>query len=268
MLSRILFACVTIFWIVMNVLLWRSEYASKNSIGTPVPVQTVWEKILAAPDHSSLEIFHHKKKIGFCRWSPVVTEKVFPNGNSDEEISPEGMVRQVTGYRIDLDGNVGLEDFASRLRFGVIAKFSTNHIWQELALNMNLRPLSWEIRASAVEKAVHLEIEDDSGKTEHVFKFADLRNPQKLAQTLETPLPFPLIAMGLPLDSKVSSPGFQWRARNDWFEIAHTSVRAYVLETRILDRYTIKVIVSRAGEILRVELPNEVVLVNDQLIVF
>ena len=46
----------------------------------------------------------------------------------------------------------------------------------------------------------------------------------------------------------------------------HTSVRAYRLEATVLDKYRMRVIVSRVGEILRVELPDGWELVNDQLI--
>ena len=62
------------------------------------------------------------------------------------------------------------------------------------------------------------------------------------------------------------SLGVQWTARNDWIEIGHTSVRAYRLEATLLDRYRMRIIVSRVGEILRVDLPDEWELVNDHLI--
>jgi hypothetical protein len=51
-------------------------------------------------------------------------------------------------------------------------------------------------------------------------------------------------------------------------DVRHASVRAYRLKTRILDRYDIVIFVSRVGEILRVELPDEIVLTNDQLYTF
>jgi hypothetical protein len=42
-------------------------------------------------------------------------------------------------------------------------------------------------------------------------------------------------------------------------------VRVYRLQARLLDRYQIVVVVSRVGEILRVELPNGLLLVNEAL---
>ena len=47
--------------------------------------------------------------------------------------------------------------------------------------------------------------------------------------------------------------------------IGRTAVQVYRVRTRVLDRYEVCAIVSRAGEILRVELPGQVILVNDRL---
>jgi hypothetical protein len=57
----------------------------------------------------------------------------------------------------------------------------------------------------------------------------------------------------------------QWEARTESVKLGHASVRAYRLHAHLLDRYNIVVFVSRAGEILRVELPEGITLANDQL---
>jgi len=44
-------------------------------------------------------------------------------------------------------------------------------------------------------------------------------------------------------------------------------VQVYRLHTRLLDRYEINIMVSRAGEILRVDLPGDYRVVNDRLAV-
>jgi hypothetical protein len=62
--------------------------------------------------------------------------------------------------------------------------------------------------------------------------------------------------------------GLKWEGREDSMRIGHSPVRTYRLHTRVLDRYQITIFVSRVGEILRVELPDEIVLVNDQLSAF
>jgi hypothetical protein len=57
----------------------------------------------------------------------------------------------------------------------------------------------------------------------------------------------------------------RWQARHDSVRMGHSAVRAYRLESRILDRYSVVLFVSRVGEILRAELPDEIILVNDAL---
>ena len=72
MRSRIFFGLIAGFWLVMNFLLWRSQSLAHNQIGSAIPVEIVWDKILTAPDNSSLDIYDHDKKVGFCHWVPVV----------------------------------------------------------------------------------------------------------------------------------------------------------------------------------------------------
>ncbi|MDB6125372.1 MAG: hypothetical protein JWQ71_4365 [Pedosphaera sp.] len=268
MFSRIAFLVIAIFWVTMNVLLWRSEYGGGNRFGSVVPLEVVWQKILTAPDNSSMEITHRGEKIGYCRWSATVQEPVAPKTDTDEP-PPEGMVEILSGYRIDFEGNIGLSDFANRLRFDSNIKLTTNHVWKEFSLRLNLRPSSWEIRSQASEQAIHFKSEDDEGKKEKVLKFADLQNPELLAREFDLPLPVQLLgSFGLTGNAKNTAPlslGLAWEARNDWITIGHTSVRAYRLKAKVLDRFPIVIMVSRVGEILRVELPDDWVLVNDQL---
>jgi hypothetical protein len=47
--------------------------------------------------------------------------------------------------------------------------------------------------------------------------------------------------------------------------IGHTSVRAYRLDATLLDSYRMYVVVSGVGEILRIDLPDGWVLLNDDL---
>ena len=64
MASRLTFIAITLFWVVMNILLWRSEFGAGRA-GSPVPVAAVWQKILTAPDNSSLTVIYKGRKIGF-----------------------------------------------------------------------------------------------------------------------------------------------------------------------------------------------------------
>ncbi|MDB6111148.1 MAG: hypothetical protein JWR69_2898 [Pedosphaera sp.] len=269
MFSRIALILIVLFWVTMNVLLWRSEFGRQNTPGSTVPVAMVWQKILTAPDNSSLEIHHHGEKIGYCRWAAILGQSPASlRTNPPAEDSPEAMQTRFSDYRIDFEGNAVLGEMANRLRFDFSVRFSTNHVWQDFRLRLNLRPSAWDISSRASEAAIHVRSEDDDGKSERIIKFADLQNPEALAREIELPMLLPLSAFGWPRGEGASVPqslGLKWEARNDWFTIGHTSVRAYRLQARLLDRYQVVVIVSTVGEILRVELPDELVFVNDKL---
>jgi hypothetical protein len=93
-----------------------------------------------------------------------------------------------------------------------------------------------------------------------------LRNPQTILQDLGVPafLGFLGGQMKLP-NANALSLGLNWETRNDWLKIGRSAVRVYRLEARLFDRYRAVVFVSRVGEILRVELPDKIVLANEAL---
>src|SRR5688572_22798599 len=122
MRSRFIFLFITLFWLTMNFLLWRSEFSGRSAVGSAVPPETVFNKILTAPDASSLEVYHHGQKIGFCRWSASVGSQA--SKKFSEEFEPEGMVEQPTSYSLDLEGNVTLTGTTNRLRFDLNLKLS------------------------------------------------------------------------------------------------------------------------------------------------
>src|SRR5262245_35838848 len=104
MVQRVTFILVAAFWVLMNVLLWRAEFGGKNSAGGEVPLRTVWKKMLNAADVSALEIRHHGRRIGFCRWGASVVEATKPSGQAADENGPEGMVHNIAGYQVDFGG--------------------------------------------------------------------------------------------------------------------------------------------------------------------
>ena len=126
MLNRLLFFLIALFWITMNVLLWRSEFGSRGKLGSAVPVAVVWQKMLTAPDDSSLEITRQGKKIGFCRWVANVGEELATGKMSSEDFIPEGMVKALASYSVDVEGNVAYDGPANRVRFNWSSRFATN----------------------------------------------------------------------------------------------------------------------------------------------
>ena len=263
--ARILLLAAGLFWLTMNVLLWRAEYGPHTASGGSVPPELIWRKMLTAPDSSSLSIIHHGQKIGFCHWTTTIGEEL--SRLKLDEVPPEGMVQKVGGYRIQLEGNVAWEDFTNRLRFDCALKLTTNQVWQEFSLRMNLRPTVWQVHSFAAEQTVRLRVEDGDDSFDRVFRFSDLAHPEELMADSGPFGPALMSGIGLPLNSSHSlfAQAIKWEARNDVLKLGHAQVRAYRMEAHWLDRFRAVIYISRVGEILRMELPDELVLENDQL---
>lgn len=262
------FLSFTIFFVTMNVLLWRSEFGGHSQLGSTLPSEIVWQKVLTAPDQSSLEIRHHGKRIGDARWMPSFAAATASLGEPPEDLPPEGMVNQVLSYNVDCDGSLAFEEL-NRLRFSFHLALDTNHTWQEFSLRLSMRPSVWELQSVASEQVFTFRREDDTGTLERRFRFSDLKNPDQLLQQFGGPLlPKALRATGLPLDPASpgsDSLGVTWEARNDWLKLGKNRMRVYRLQARLLGRFQALLFVSPVGEILRIQLPDDLVFLNNGL---
>jgi hypothetical protein len=267
MLSRITLLLITGFWLCMNFLLWRSEYGSRDQVGASVPAALVWQKILTAPDKSTLDIFHHGKKIGDCGWSAYAGQGLTAGKILTDGLPLDAPVQKPTGYHVYLTANFTVPGSPIREGFSADVIFTTDRVWKEFDASLSLRPDKWRIHSRASEQTLRLRMEGEDEKSVRIYKFSDLQSPQFLVQEFQLPIPRQLLdALGLNQTRQPAAPlapGLYWEAHADRFTIAHASVRAYRLETHLFDRYRIIVTVSEVGEILRVELPDEWVLVNN-----
>jgi hypothetical protein len=168
-----------------------------------------------------------------------------------------------------MDGTALVLELTNRLRFESDLKLDKNREWQDLTARLTLRPTTWEIHSAAAEKNIHLKIEGGAIPLNVVLNFSDLQNPAALISKLLGPAAAELTAeaglSAMPAAPSTASLGLKWEAYEDTLRIGHTSVQVYRLHTRLLDRYEVNALVSRAGEILRVQLPNDVLLQNDRL---
>jgi len=263
MISRITFMLIAAFWIAMNVLLWRAEYGSHGP-GVRVPPALVWQKILTAPDISSLNVFQDGQRTGFCEFSTSVEQQM---ATLDEgRPVPEG-INSRAGYQIRFNGNVGLADFTNRLTFNGRLEFSRQRAWREFSLKLSSHFAIVEIHSLAAEQNVLLKITNAGITTERRFSFDDLRNPNRLFQAFAgdwggewaAGLDLPVV----PRSATTLTQNIHWEAHRDRLTIGREPVPVYRLETRVLD-HPVVIFVSTLGEILRVELPGGVIASFDQ----
>lgn len=262
-MTRAVFILVTAFWLTMNVLLWQTEFGSRKN-GGAVPVEIVWEKILTAADDSSLTVFHADKLVGACHLQTAVGEEWSKIG--DENI-PSGRPQKGRGYRLHVDGSVVVPELTNRFRFEGDLKLGRKREWQEVEARLTMRPYVWEVHSIEEEHKVRLKLDAGEGPTEVVLGASDLKNPAMLAYKLLGNSAAGDLAAEAALAGNASGLvlGVKWDAFESSMRIGRTPVQVYRLHTRLMERFDISIVVSRAGEILRVELPGDYRLVNDRL---
>lgn len=278
-MQRTLFLVIAGFWLVMNALLIQSEYGSGRDSGSTVPLAGVWHKILTAPDDSALAVLHQGKRVGHLRWVPNVGEELATGKLANQEFMPEGMVGVLRDYSIDIEGNLHA-GVTSRIRFTLGAKFDTNHHWKEFTVRAGNRPSLWSIKGSAQDQVVQIQHDSfDRRDWEQTISLEMLKNPDTLMAALGLAAGNPLIGSklpmppaGLPPVADLKSAGeslldrLKWKASQDWLTLGHSKVRVYKIEARLGEGgMKATVWISKVGELLRIDLPGEVVLVNEAL---
>ena len=267
------FALITLFWLTMNALLWRAEFGGQD-IGATMPVSLIWQKILTSPDDSGLAVNYKGDRVGYVRWAPNIGEETATGKTANENSEIEGRVKKLTGYTLHADGNFIIPDGAGRVRFDLDAKFAANDEWTEWTLKAMQRPNAWGVSANRKAETIELSLGEGRAAVKQTFHFADFRNPGKLNETLGLDSELPIAAALLPnlatapkgTNAPALNIGLNWEGRQDWLQMGHSRVKAYQLRARLLDKYQVTVLVSRVGEILRVELPGEMTLVNEALV--
>jgi hypothetical protein len=265
--QKLYFMVVGLFFVLMNVFLWRAEF-SDDELSVPVPMESVVRRLLETADDSTLEIRHHGKKIGYCRWAITLLTQPMDMTESSPEV-PEGMVTGITGYGIDLDGNFAFKDLG-QIRFHYSLTISTNHQWKDMHLRISMAPTKLEIQSSSLEETVRLMVTRDSKVQEYSYHFSDLGNPLKVFGDMAGTFSLGNFDMpGLPLSQfQNASPqmGLRWKAHTGRHTIGNSQVPVYQMEAPLLDKYKITIYMQKSGEILRVQLPDELELVNDKLL--
>jgi len=253
MRARLTFFAIAAFWLAMNVMLWRSEYGARAG-ETPVPIGLVWQKILTAPDASSLSVYQNGVRTGFCEFSTSVGREMA--AVDADRPPPEGLVKRA-GYQIHLGGNVALDAFTNRLKFDGRLQFSSADAWSEVSFKVSSRLATVEVHSVATNQNLRLKITGNGLNTDVVIRFTDLQNPAALLHTLTG-------NAGGDFWGAFDLPGFatvppvqkiEWRAGRTRVKIGTEAVPVYQLETSFLG-HAVLVDVSTLGEILRVELPG------------
>src|SRR4051812_13347896 len=228
MLRKASFLLITVFWVIMNALLWREEFSSKSDLGAETPAGLVWEKILTSPDDSGLAVQFGKDRVGYVRWIPNIGEEEATGKTANENSEIEGRIKRLTGYTIHADGNFILPEERGRFRFDFHASFDAEHGWISWQLKSLQRPSSFSIAANRKTQMFEFSLGEEPEAVRQSFRFADLRNSEKLLAELGAAGSLPFAAGLIPPMAANSTNslaiGLRWEARQDWLKMGHSRV--------------------------------------------
>lgn len=249
------------FFLAMNVLLWRAEFGGGRHAGGSIPSARVAELILNAPDESPLALLRHGERLGSLRWHPQVIEEPPAGG-----FAPEGFARARRGWKLNFDGNLFGEAAGLRLRYSGHVTLAPDRGWKDLQFRAGARPLYVEVAADAAERRLRLAREDGGGRETFHYTFEQLRQPQRVLADLGLGW-LALLGPGARLpDLQAAAAAVEAEAGLDWLRVGEARLRVYRLTVRLPERQQAVLYVSRAGEILKAQLPGQISLIHDSLV--
>ena len=264
MRSRLIFLGVTVFWLAMNYSLWQSQYGGHSLFGSALPAEVVWDKILTAPDNSSLDIYDHDVKTGVGRWtagladSPLISSKILA-----ADYRPDGLGLKPSGYTLNLEGRL-LYKKTMNVKYEIAFALDTNKVWQDFVFHASTRGRSWDVHALAGEEKISLKVVDGGNSLDKTWSFAELREPQSLFGEIGGSFALGVLGMNQSLPG-VGARTIEWEAHEDRIKLGGAFARVYRLDAYILTQ-RVEIYVSQAGEILRVDLPRQISLRNQALL--
>ncbi|MBL6765333.1 MAG: hypothetical protein ISQ14_10285 [Verrucomicrobiae bacterium] len=291
MLKRLTLILITGFWLMMNYLLWQRDFQAADIAAAKIPIDVVWKKMLRSADDSFLYVFHGDRRIGDLRWNTEVVDFVYagPGSATDtnqppipEEIAAEyqaeGMVKNPMNYTVEIrSGRVVLDQPIGQVRYELMAGFSTNNSWDRFDIVLWQKENRIQFTASQTNELAVLNLRMDGTEFRREIPLKDFNDPQRLATALFGPLPISDFAGGLlsglgpgantGMDmTRLIKLGMRWDARQDWLHVGHSKLRTYSITLFLPENRSIRVHISRSGEILRVMLPGDYELRNNRLL--
>jgi hypothetical protein len=263
MRARLFLLGVTVFWLSMNCLLWRSQTGGHSPFGSALPAQVVWDKILTAPDNSKLDIYDHDVKTGYGAWTAGAADSPLLSGIIlAAEYRPDGQGPKLTGYTLSFEGSLVYKK-TDHVHYQIAFALDTNKVWQDFHFSASTQARSWYFHALAPAQKVILKVKDGGTPWERTWTFAELRDPQALFGEVGGAFALGVLGLnqGLP---GVTGQGIEWEAHQDRIALGGHTVPAYRLDAFILGQ-RVEMFISLVGEILRVDLPRGISLRNQAL---
>lgn len=263
----------------MNVLLWKWEIGSNKEEGIPVSLSLIWDRILTCPDPSSLILLYDNERIGLVRIIPNIIE-AYPTNKTDEIVSeaievlePEGRVKKIEGYSIELDGFILVEGEPSRLRFNGKVELNESKELKQVIFRCILGRQSWQIELDSIGKEIIYREQIGRHIISQRWSYDQIQRPSRWLKIL-----LPLVAPQLHLSMQFfyneieklerentdkASINVLFTAYERWFEVKNARTRGYVIKAEPFEGRMIEMWINRIGEIVRIKIGHQFEMLNE-----
>lgn len=263
MASRIALAAAAVFWVVMNGLLWQAEWGDRFTADSGIPPELVWRRLLDSPDASVLSIRHQGRSIGTLEWHPSVRESA--QGESTNAI--EGMVTTPVGHHLRIAVRFSGEDTPlNRLMVLGNLDLSASNTLDRLQVRVDQRPRSWEIQTEAGSDRVRLVYEEGRRRFDQSFETGNRAALQLMLAPYLSALPAGIIPEEAWTRPESLTRSVTLETRSDWLSVGRSRLKVHRLTARLPGQLEATAFISRAGEILKIQLPDRLMLVNEAIL--
>jgi hypothetical protein len=294
MLKRLVLIAITLFWLVMNYLLWQKDFRAADIAGGKVPINLVWDKMLRSADDSFLYLFKGKERVGDLRWSTDVVDFMTQSATEENEESQfdeaeekdlvfmtDGMVMSPGNYNVEIRaGRIYLGKEFGQVQFEVLANFSTNNSWNSFDISLRQKRKRLKLLANSTNETLSITFdqgEENSPVFHRELTSEQMKDPQQIIAALVGTAPIAAFAGGLlagletPANPQFSPGqllklGLRWEARQDWLHVGHSRLRCYRITLFLPEDKNISIYISRAGEVMRILLPGGYEMRNARLL--
>jgi hypothetical protein len=254
MIWRLVAFLAVFFWAVMSGLLVRDIYFPEASRFAIVPPKMVMDLFLRQSDTfgSTLHLYHQREKIGHANFQ--VNRRTKPNHQASYDLVAHGVVEQ---------SEPGSQMHTVAATWSLGCTLADAERWQRLAVKVTFpqrdasMQLSWSENQSAPEVLVK--------QGEHVVvNSQDVKMLMGMGAGQDGALAMlSFLGGGLPKTSAQPPPNtMKLQAREGQMVLAGRQRKCFILTLPIMGAYELKMIFTEAGELARIDLPDDYALLE------
>jgi hypothetical protein len=254
MIWRVAAVLAVLFWAVMSGLLVRDIYFPEASRFAIVPPKMVMDLFLRQSETfgATLHLYHLREKIGHANLQ--VNRRIKPNHQTVYDIIAHGAVEQE-------EPDAGMHGIAAT--WSLSCTLADAERWQQITLKASFPQRDASIQLSWNERQSSPEVLVKQGERV-VMNSQDVKMLMGLGAGQHSALAMlSLLGGGLPKTSAQPPPdAMKLQAREGMIVLAGRQRKCFVLTLPMMGMYEVKMIFTEAGELARIDLPDNYVLLE------